>query len=211
MNDTLYDVLVVGAGYAGLSASYYLKKQGLDHIVFERGKIGESWRSLRWDSFMVNSTNILNVLPGQDCENDPDAFNTANALVNSMEKYVKHHQLPVWEQSKVIAVEKQDQLFLITVLSGGVEESYLSRQVLIASGAFNETKIPSVAENIPAGIQQLHTGQYRNAAQLRDGAVLIVGSAQSGIQIANDLLSAGRKVFIATSKVARIPRWYRGR
>ena len=211
MNKNVQDVIVVGGGFAGLSASYYLQKQGLNHIVFERGKIGESWRSLRWDSFMVNSTNILNLLPGQDCEKNPDAFDTANALVNSMEKYVKHHQLPILEQSKVIAVEKQDQLFLVTVLSGGVKENYFSKQVLVASGAFNETKIPSVAENIPAGIQQLHTGQYRNAAQLRDGAVLIVGSAQSGIQIANDLLNAGRKVFIATSKVARIPRWYRGR
>jgi putative flavoprotein involved in K+ transport len=212
MSRKIYDVIVVGGGFAGLSASYYLKKRGLNHLVFERGKIGESWRSLRWDSFMLNSTNILNLLPGQDCgDRDPDGFDSAKALAHAMEKYAEQYQLPVSENTKVITVEKQDELFHVTVVSNGVEEKYLSRQVLIASGVSNEIKIPSIAEKISSDIQQLHACQYRNARQLAEGAVLVVGSAQSGIQIANDLLNAGRKVFIATSKVARIPRWYRGR
>jgi len=212
MNDTVYNVIVVGGGFAGLSASYYLKKRGLNHLVFERGKIGESWRSLRWDSFMLNSTNILNLLPGQDCgEDDPDGFDSAKALANTMEKYAKQFQLPVLENSKVTSIERSDDLFSVSVVSNGIEQKYLSKQVLIASGVSNEIKIPAIAEKVSTDILQLHACQYRNAGQLAEGAVLVVGSAQSGIQIANDLLGAGRKTFIATSKVGRIPRWYRGR
>ena len=212
MSDTAYDVIVVGAGYAGLSASYYLKKQGLSHIIFERGKIAESWRSQRWDSFRMNSTNKLNLLPGMNCDAaDAEAFGTAAAFVSSLEQYVATHQLPVSENSKVISIEKRDDLFYVGVLSGEVVKNYLSRQVLIASGAANEINIPSIAKNIPAGIKQLHASQYRNANQLPAGAVLVVGGAQSGIQITEDLLNAGRKVYFSTSEVGRLPRWYRGK
>jgi putative flavoprotein involved in K+ transport len=212
MSNTVYDVIVVGGGFAGISASYYFQKQGLSHLVFERGKIAESWRSLRWDSFMLNSTNKLNLLPGQDCgENDPDGFVSAKALSELMERHVKEHQLPVAENSKVISIEKQDDLFHVSVIKKGNKENYLSKQVLIASGASNEIKTLPVSKNISAEIEQLHSSQYRNVDQLPGGAVLVIGSAQSGIQIANDLLCSGRKVFLATSKVARIPRWYRGR
>ena len=212
MSNTVYDVIVVGAGYSGLSASYYLKKQGLNHIIFERGRIAESWRSQRWDSFRMNSANKLNLLPGMDCEEaHANAFGTAPALVSSLEQYVATHQLPVSENSKVIAIEKRDELFHVSVFSGDTEKNYLSRQVLIASGTANEINIPSIAKNIPEGIKQLHTSQYRNASQLPAGAVLVVGGAQSGIQIAEDLLNAGRKVYLSTCEVGRIPRWYRGR
>ena len=212
MSNAAYDVIIVGAGYSGLSASYYLKKQGLSHIIFERGKIAESWRSQRWDSFRMNSTNKLNALPGMDCEEaHANAFGTAPALVSSLEQYVATHQLPVSENSKVISIEKQGELFDVSVLSGDIVKNYLSRQVLIASGAANEINIPAIAENITAGIKQLHTSQYRNANQLPAGAVLVVGGAQSGIQIAEDLLNAGRKVYLSTSEVGRLPRWYRGR
>ena len=212
MSNTVYDVIIVGAGYSGLSASYYLKKHGLSHIIFERGKIAESWRSQRWDSFRMNSTNKLNLLPGMDCDAaNADAFGTATAFVSSLEKYVATHHLPVSEDSKVISIEKQDELFDVSVLSGDIVKNYLSRQVLIASGAANEINIPSFAENISAGIKQLHTSQFRNANQLPAGAVLVVGGAQSGIQITEDLLNAGRKVYLSTSEVGRLPRWYRGK
>ena len=104
MMDALFDVIVVGAGYSGLAASYYLKEYGLDHLIFERGKIGESWHSQRWDSFRFNSTNKLNVLPGEDPEPaDPDSFPSAPAFVAALEQYVKINQLPVIENSKVIS------------------------------------------------------------------------------------------------------------
>ena len=210
MRNKNFDVIVVGAGFAGLSASYYLKKYGLEHIVFERGRIGESWRSQRWDAFRLNSTNKLNVLPGCEADN-ADGFWSAPEFVSSLNKYVTAHQLPVAEHSKVISIEKSGDLFDVTVLSNNVTETCSCKQVLIASGVANEARIPAFAKNISSTIKQLHTSEYKNANELPPGAVLIIGGAQSGIQIAADLMNAGRKVFFSTSKVARIPRWYRGR
>ena len=212
MTEPLFDVIVVGAGYSGLAASYHLKERGLHHIIFERGKIGESWRSQRWDNFRFNSTNKLNVLPGEDPEPaDPDSFSTAPAFVLALEHYVKAHQLPVVENSKVISIEKPGEIFVVSVRSDSEIKKYLCKQVLIASGVANEIRIPSLAKNISKDIKQLHTSEYKNAGQLPNGAVLVVGSAQSGCQITEDLLHAGRKVYLSTSMVGRIPRWYRGR
>jgi putative flavoprotein involved in K+ transport len=209
--DAIFDVIVVGAGYSGLSASYHFKKYGLTHIVFERHRIGDSWRSQRWDSFRFNSTNKLNVLPGEKEPDDPDVFGTVPEFVSLLEQYVSKHQLPVCENSKVTSIEKPGKFFVVTVLSNGISKNYFSKQVLIASGAANEINIPSIAKKVSKDIKQLHTCQYKNSTQLPAGAVLVVGGAQSGIQITEDLLNAGRKVFLATSRVGRIPRWYRGR
>ena len=106
MDEKVFDVIVVGAGYAGLAASYHLTKYGVAHIVFERCRIGESWRSQRWDSFKTNSTNKLNVLPGQTWQDETaDEFATATQLVSSFEQYAITHRLPVAENSNVISVE----------------------------------------------------------------------------------------------------------
>ncbi len=212
MTEILFDVIVVGAGYSGLAASYHLKEHGLSHIIFERGKIGESWRSQRWDSFRFNSTNKLNVLPAEDPESaDPDSFSSAQAFVTALEQYVRFHQLPVVENSKVISIEKSGNVFIVSVSCNNEIKKYFCKQVLIASGVANEIKIPSLANNISKDIKQLHTSEYKNAGQLPGGAVLVVGSAQSGCQITEDLLNAGRKVYLSTSMVGRIPRWYRGK
>jgi putative flavoprotein involved in K+ transport len=211
MKKTIFDVIIVGAGYSGLSASYHLKKYGLSHIIFERGRIGESWRSQRWDSFRFNSTNKLNVLPGDNEATDPDVFGKVPEFVSALEKYVSKYQLPVAENSKVISVEKPGEFFQITVSSNNTLKNYSCKQVLIASGAANEIKISSLAKKISKDIKQLHTCEYKNADQLPAGSVLVVGGAQSGIQITEDLLHAGRKVYLSTSKVARFPRWYRGK
>jgi len=211
MKESVFDVIIVGAGFAGLSASYYLKKHDLTHVVFERGRVGESWRSQRWDSFRFNSTNKLNVLPGMKCEGDEDAFSTAGEFVVMLENYVLTHQLPVLENSKVISIGKTNGVFHIIVSLNGLPQEYFSRQVLIASGAANETKMPSLSKNILKDIKQLHASEYRNADELNKGAVLVIGGAQSGCQIAEDLIAAGRKVYLSTSCVGRIPRWYRGK
>jgi len=211
MKETVYDVIIVGAGYSGLCASYHLKKYGLNHVIFERGKIGESWRSQRWDSFHFNSTNKLNILPGEKEPGDPDRFGMVPQFVSSLEQYVAKHQLPVAENSKVICIEKAGGFFQVTVVSNNSIQKHFSKQVLIASGAANEIRIPSIAKNISKDVKQLHTSEYKNANQIPPGAVLVVGGAQSGIQITEDLLHAGKKVFLSTSKVARIPRWYRGK
>lgn len=212
MKNKIFDVIVVGAGYAGLSVSYHLKKLGSDHIVFERGKIGEAWRSQRWNSFRLNSINRLNCLSGLTYkENDPESFDTAPEFASSFSKYVSSFGLPVSENSKVTAIEKKGDVFHVTVSSNEGLKEYSGKQVIIASGHANEIKIPSFASNISAHIKQLHTSEYRGADQLPEGAVVVVGSAQSGIQIAEDLVDAGKKVYLSTSMVARVPRWYRGK
>ena len=211
MKDAIFDVIIVGAGYSGLCAGYHLKKYGLDHIIFDRGKIGESWRSQRWDNFHFNSTNKLNILPGEKEADDPDLFGKAPDFVSCLEQYVAKHQLPVAENSKVTSVEKTGEFFEVTVVSANTKQKYYSKQVLIASGAANEKKVPSIATRISKDIWQLHTSEYKNSNQIPSGAVLVVGGAQSGIQITEDLLDAGRKVYLSTSKVGRIPRWYRGK
>ena len=212
MKKSVVDVIVVGAGFAGLSASYYLKKYELDHIVFDLGKIGESWRSQRWDSFKLNSVNKLNGLPGLEYQkNNPDDFGTGTSFISSFEEYVSKYDLPVAENSKVISIEKPGEFFNVTVISNNDTKNYSCRQVIIASGSASEKMIPSLAKDVPPSIKQLHTSEYRNPGQLPEGGVLVVGSAQSGVQIAEDLVNAGRKVYLSTSMVARVPRWYRGK
>jgi putative flavoprotein involved in K+ transport len=212
MTEHLFDVIVVGAGYSGLAASYHLKEYGLNHIIFERGKIGESWLSQRWDNFRFNSTNKLNILPGENPEPaNPDLFPPVHEFVSALQQYVTTHQLPVHENSKVISLENLHDIFVASVLSNNEIKKYYCKQVLIASGVANEIKIPLLSKNISKDIKQLHTGEYKNADQLPNGAILVVGSAQSGCQITEDLLNAGRKVYLSTSMVGRIPRWYRGR
>jgi putative flavoprotein involved in K+ transport len=212
MENAFVDVIVVGAGVAGLSASYHLKKSGLSHLVFERGRVGESWRSQRWDSFRLNSLNKLNTLAGAIYKGaDQQGFDTAAQYVSSFEEYVSTHHLPIVEESRVISIDKPAEVFNVTVSCGNQIKKYSCRNVIIASGHASERKVPAFAKNVPDNVRQLHTSEYRNAGQLPAGAVLVVGSAQSGVQIAEDLAKSGRKVYLSTSMVARVPRWYRGR
>jgi putative flavoprotein involved in K+ transport len=214
MDHPIFDVIVAGAGHAGLSASYYLKKLGLTHLVLERGRTGEPWRSQRWDGFKFNTANQFNELPGFSYyKNDPGGFGTPQDYVNMLETYIATFQLPVVENATILSVEKEksSQHFQITVSENNRIKKYYCRQVIIASGTQNEKKIPAFSELINAGIKQLHTCEYRNAAQLPEGAVLVVGGAQSGCQVAEELADAGKKVYLSTSMVARIPRRYRGK
>jgi putative flavoprotein involved in K+ transport len=214
MNNSIFNVIVVGAGHAGLCISYYLTKHEIRHIVFEQGRIGETWRSQRWDSFKMNSANKLNLLPEQQVHfNDIDAFAFANEFAMSLESYANQLKLSVREHCKVLEVKKDEEqnIFVVTVSEDGEERLYLSRQLVIASGGQNGILIPAFAKNISKRIFQLHTSEYKNPDQLPDGNVLVVGSAQSGTQVAEDLIRANKRVFLSSGKVGRIPRRYRGR
>jgi putative flavoprotein involved in K+ transport len=215
MNGSILEVIIVGAGHAGLSASYYLKHLGLEHVVFERGKIGESWRSQRWDSFTMNTSNRLNVLPGFIYKGKkPEAYSSATEFVKSLEDYVSKFQLPVAENSSVLSIDKlQPNPYYTVTVSQDNEgiRTYNCWQIIIASGSMNVPYTPPFSKQISPSINQLHSSAYRNPFQLPDGAVLIAGSAQSGCQLAEELLDAGKKVFLSTSKVPRIPRRYRGK
>jgi putative flavoprotein involved in K+ transport len=212
---TTLDTVIVGAGQAGLGVSYFLQQDGRRHIVLERGRIGESWLAQRWDSFRLNTPNFMNVLPGLPYDGPvPDGFNLRDELVSYFQRYVEHFQLPVRTGATVVSVEQtedKENFIVKTMTAGKAEEPVLSRSIVIASGVLQTPKFPPNRSRIPADITQLHTADYRSAAALPPGAVVIVGSGQSGCQIAEDLLSAGRTVYLCTSKVGRAPRRYRGR
>jgi putative flavoprotein involved in K+ transport len=211
---TEFDTVVVGAGQAGLGLSLLLQRDGRQNIVFERGRIGESWLSQRWDSFRLNTLNSMNVLPGLPYEGpEPDGFWSRDELVGYFQRYVEHFALPVKTGVTVVSVEQCERhgpFIVRTTTDGHEDEPVLSRSVVVAAGSQRKPRFPAIRSRLPGNIAQLHTGDYRNAAALANGAVVVVGSGQSGCQIAEDLLSAGRTVYLCTSKVGRAPRRYRG-
>lgn len=214
MNSSVLDVIVIGGGHAGLSISYYMKKLHLDHLVFEKGRIGDTWRNQRWDSFRFNTPCKVNMLPGQEnTSSDPEGFWSAREFVSVLEDYSGKFQLPVLENYEVLSVEKVsgENEFSVCVLNNGIKRNYLCKRVVVASGGQNRKFIPPFANNISPEIVQLHACEYKNASLLPYGAVLVIGSAQSGVQIAEDLIDSGKKVFVSTSQVARVPRCYRGK
>ena len=209
-----FDVVVIGAGQAGLATSYFLKKLGLNHIVLERDSIGNSWHSQRWDSFVVNTPNYLNGLPDSDPVGKiPDAFCSKDELVESFENYSKKFNLPVILGADVNLVEKSKDSneFLIRIIKNGDKQEFRSNSVVIASGIMQSPKIPEFKEKISKSILQIHAGNYRNPSELPKGSVVVIGGGQSGCQIVEDLRKIGKQVYLCTSKVGRIPRRYRGK
>jgi putative flavoprotein involved in K+ transport len=201
--------LVIGAGQSGLGVSRELARQGIAHAVLEQGRIGESWRSQRWDSFRLNSPNWMNVLPGGRAPARPHGFASAREFAAGLERYAAANRLPVRRGVIVRAVEhdRRGEGFSVATDDG----LYVTRSVVVASGGARVPRVPRIGVALPEPVLQIHAADYRNADMLPSGAVLVVGSAQSGVQIADDLLDAGRRVYLSSSAVGRVPRRYRGR
>lgn len=209
-DSAMLDAVVVGAGPAGLGVSHALLGRGLRHRVVERGRIGETWRSQRWDSFRMNTPNALTVMPGDRYDGaDPEGFMTRDEFVALLEDYAGRHGLPVETDRPVteLALDAAGGGYRLTTGRGQV----LARNVVIASGSLNRPRRPPAAAALPPDLLQLDASAYRHPASLPAGAVLVVGSAQSGGQIAEDLVGAGRTVFLSTCRVGRNARRYRGR
>jgi putative flavoprotein involved in K+ transport len=207
--DEAMDVVVIGAGQGGLAVSYLLTQEGIRHTVLERGRIGETWRSQRWDSFHLNTPNWANGLPGMEFAPDaPDAFGHRDELVSFFEDYARSFGAPVREHTPVTSLERLSNNGY-RVRTGG--ESIQARAVVIASGGMSRPRQPAMAQNLPDDIASLTAGSYKSPETLPEGAVVVVGSGQSGCQIVQDLLDAGRRVYLCTSRVGRLPRRYRGR
>jgi putative flavoprotein involved in K+ transport len=204
---------VVGAGQAGLGVSYFLKRDRRRFVVLERGRIGETWRSQRWDSFALNTPNWSNVLPGDTYEGpEPDGFWHRDELVMSFERYAAKFDLPVRTGVTVTSVEASPSGDGFVVDTDDPDlERLEARAVVLASGILQTPNIPAISKKIPNSIVQLHTAGYRSPEAFPAGAVVVVGGGQSGCQIVEDLLASGRTVYLCTSKVARLPRRYRGR
>jgi putative flavoprotein involved in K+ transport len=208
--DRPFDAVVIGAGWAGLGVSYVLVKAGLSHRVLERGRIAESWLTQRWDSFYLNTPKLLAVMPGDRYEgSDPEGFYTRDEFVALLEDYARRYRLPVQTSTPVTALTRDGKtgVYRLTMPAGELA----ARAVVIASGSLNRSRRPEAARVLPPSLMQIDTSAYRSPGALPPGAVLVVGSAQSGGQIAEDLAMAGRAVFLSTGRTGRRPRRYRGR
>jgi putative flavoprotein involved in K+ transport len=202
------DTLIIGGGQAGLSTSYYLKQQGREHIILEQAsQAASSWRK-RWDSFTLITSNWMTRIPGAEYQgDDPDGFMLRDDVIAYFEKYIEHFELPIRYEYQVKAVKSIETGYLITTNKGEFEAA----NVIIATGMFQQSKIPPISTNISSKIQQLHSSEYLNPDALPAGAVLVVGSAQSGCQIAEELYQSGRKVYLSVGQAGRFPRRYRGK
>jgi putative flavoprotein involved in K+ transport len=204
VNRTWVDAVVVGGGPAGLAASRALARAGQSHVVLERGRVGSSWRTQRWDSFRLNTPVWASRVPGRLMGEPSHAFATAGTLVAGLERLASH--LPVVEGVEVRRAERLFDLWRIETS----DRPLATRTLVVASGFQNVPRRPGFARNLPAGIDQLHAGEYRSPDAVR-GPVLVVGGGQSGLQIAEDVLAGGHRVYLATSRVGRVRRRYRGR
>ena len=204
-----YSVAIIGGGQAGLSMSYCLKERGVDHIIFEKNQIANAWRNQRWDSFCLVTPNWQCQLPGYPYKGDqPEGFIKKDEIVAYIEDYARSFDPPIREGVEVLALKRGDRhSFELTTSSG----DYTADQVVVAAGAYHQPKIPSIAERLPESILQIHSSKYRNPEALPDGAVLVIGTGQSGCQIAEDLHLAGRKVHLCVGSAPRSPRRYRGK
>lgn len=209
-DSAVLDAVVVGAGPAGLGVSQALMQAGLRHRVLERGRIGETWRTQRWDAFRMNTPNVQTVMPGDRYDGpDPEGFMTRDAFVALLETFAERNGLPVETDTPVteLAFGQARGSYRLSTRRGPLQ----ARTVVIASGSLNCPHRPAAAAAMPPDLLQLDAAAYRSPAWLPAGAVLVIGSAQSGGQIADDLVQAGRTVFLSTCRVGRNVRHYRGR
>lgn len=208
-----FDVIVVGGGQAGLGTSYFLKKFGINHIIFERGRVAETWRSQRWDSFAVNTPNKYNHLPGDPYQgNKPDSFYLRDELISYFQNYSDKFNLPIRTGVTVTNVYKERDIFVVEAKNQGGESLRTeAANLVVASGIMQTANYPKLKKLLPKNIKQYHSSTYRNPSSLPKGAVVVVGGGQSGVQIAEELVNSGKEVFLASSKVGRLPRRYRGK
>lgn len=209
------DTVVIGAGQAGLVASYHLSRNGVPHVVLERGRVGERWRSERWDNLHFQFPASLMRLPGFPYDGDaPDSFVHRDQVVRTLERYAQRITTGVRCGVAVRRVrsnpdsERREAARLLVDLDG---HTIGTRNIICATGPYQAPNIPPISKDIPPAIMQLTANRYTNHAQLPPGAVLVVGAGSSGYQIAEDLHDCGRRVFLSVGRHRRLPRRYRGK
>ncbi|MEO8328840.1 MAG: NAD(P)/FAD-dependent oxidoreductase [Candidatus Nanopelagicales bacterium] len=209
MGNEEVDVLIVGGGQAGLAMSDHLGRRGVSHLVLERERIAERWRSERWDSLVANGPAWHDRFPGLDfADVGPDDFPSKDQVVDYFVSYAEKIASPIRCGVEVTSVRRNPRRagFAVGTSDGSID----ARFVVAATGPFQRPLVPAVLAN-GAGLSQLHSSSYRNPYQLPDGAVLVVGAGSSGVQIADELLRAGRRVYLSVGPHDRPPRRYRGR
>jgi putative flavoprotein involved in K+ transport len=201
------DTVILGAGQAGLAASRCLTDHSHDHVVLERGRIGQRWRSGAWDSLHLLTPNWLNVLPGLPYPGpDPDGFASAATFTDHLAAYARSFDAPVVEHARVRLLHKRNGRFEAITDA----EVWQADTVIIATGWCDQPAIPTTARALAADIHQVAPNEYRNPYSLPPGGVLVVGGSATGVQIADELAAAERDVTIAVGSHTRMPRTYRG-
>jgi len=196
------ETVVVGGGQAGLSVSHELTAAGVPHVVLERGRVGQTWRG-RWDSFCLVTPNWSVQLPGHHYDgDDPDGFMPRDDIVGYLERYSASFDAPVREGVEVTALRPSGDGLLLETSEGDIE----ARNVVLSTGAYQRPHRPQGAASLPPDLLQIDVEDYRNPEELPDGAVLVVGSGQSGCQIAEELHQSGRDVFLACGRAGWAPR-----
>ena len=209
MSSEVVEAVVVGGGQAGLAMSEHLSRCGVPHVVLERSRIAERWRSERWDSLVANGPVWHDRFPGLEFSDlGPDEFAGKERVADYFVEYADKIAAPIRCGVEVTRVRKNSggPGFLVETSAGSMD----ARFIVSATGPFQKPVVPAVVPD-DAGPLQLHSSAYRNPAQLPEGAVLVVGAGSSGAQIAEELLQAGRRVYLSVGPHDRPPRRYRGR
>lgn len=204
------ETVIVGGGQAGLATSYYLKQLGREHVILEQAsQAANVWRSERWDSFTTVTPNWALKLPGAEYNGaDPAGFMSRDKLIAYFDEYIERFQPPIRFNTRVISVEPMEPRgYRVNAVDSAIEAA----NVVMATGFYQLPKIPPSAAGLASDIKQFHSSTYRNPDSLSQGAVLVVGSGQSGCQIAEELCHRSHKVFLSTGGAGRLPRRYRGK
>jgi putative flavoprotein involved in K+ transport len=204
-----HETVIMGGGQAGLAMSAVLQRRGREHLVLERKRVGERWRTERWDSLRFQFPNWSIQLPGYTYPGDDlDGFAHYREIVRVVENYAASNRAPVREHTEVIGLAEDagGRGFMLSLVDGSIH----TRQVVLATGPFHSPFIPRMSHDVSPSVLQTDPTRYRNPQELPDGAVLVVGSGASGCQIAEELMQAGRRVFLSVSRHRRAPRRFRG-
>ncbi len=202
------DIVVIGGGQAGLSMSWHLVDRGIPHVVVERHAPGHAWHRERWDSFCLVTPNWQCRLPGFPyAGSDPDGFMRRDEIVRYVSDYAGSFGAPLVTGVEVTGVRQVEGRFDVRTESGTIRAGC----VVVATGGYHRPRLPAIAAELPPDIEQINPFRYRNPREIRDGGILVVGSGQSGAQIAEDLLLGGRDVHLAVGRAPRVSRFYRGR
>lgn len=203
------DTIIIGAGQAGVAMSEHLTAQGVPHVVLEKSRIAERWRSERWDSLVANGPAWHDRFPGMTFDNvTPDAFAAKEQVADYFEQYAKAFNAPIRTGVEVKKVQRNEGKPGFTVDTS--EGTYQADRVVAATGPFQRPLIPDIAQQCPQ-LHHLHSASYKNPEQLPEGAVMVVGAGSSGVQIAEEIRRSGREVYLSVGPHHRPPRAYRGR
>lgn len=202
------DTVVVGAGQAGVAMSEHLTELKIPHVVLEKNRIAEAWRTRRWDSLVANGPCWHDRFPNMEFDADPDTFVHHDQVAEYFEQYAKRFNAPIHSNVEVkkVQLNKQGAGFIVETSTG----TLTAQRVVVATGPFQKAIIPPIAPKND-GLYQIHSDQYKNPKQMPDGAVLVIGSGSSGVQIADELNRAGKKVYLSVGAHERPPRVYRQR